>query len=70
MAVLGGITVFLFLDPSSGQDSMPPKCWNRFGSEVDCAASTWPRVLAVSAALLVVMWLVSVWQARRDRLSV
>ena len=70
VAVLGGIAVFVLLWPHSGQDSMPPKCWNAFGSEVSCEQSTLPRVLAVAVVLFFMMWLVSVWQARHDRSSV
>ena len=69
VAVLGGFVVFLLLWPSSGQDSMPPKCWNTFGSEVSCDQPTLPRVLVVAVALFLLMWLVSVWLARRDRTS-
>ena len=69
-AVLGGIAVFLLLFPHSGQDSMPPKCWNAFGGEVSCDESTLPRVLTAAVVLFLAMWLVSVWQARHDRSSV
>lgn len=67
MATLGGIGVLLFLYPAAGQDTMPPRCWNRFGQEVDCSASGWPQAVAVAVGLFVARWLVSLWQARRDR---
>jgi len=69
IAVLGGFIIFLLLRPNSGQDSMPPKCWNAFDGEVDCDRSAWPWALVVAVALLVVMWLLSILHARRESSS-
>jgi hypothetical protein len=62
--MLGGTAVLALLWPTSGQDSMPPKCWNAFGSEVPCEGSSLLAALAVALALFIAMWLFTVWQAR------
>ena len=67
VAVVGGLAIFLLLQPSSGQDSMPPKCWNALGSEVDCDQSPWPWTPVVAVSLLVVMWSISILHARTNR---
>jgi hypothetical protein len=67
VAMLGGTAALVLLGPTSGQDSMPPKCWNAFGSEVPCEGSSLLPALAVALALFIAMWLVTVWRARDAR---
>jgi hypothetical protein len=64
VAMLGGTAVVVLLWPTSGQDTMPPKCWNAFGGEVPCEGSSILPALAVTLALFTAMWLVTVWRAR------
>ena len=63
VALAGGVVVIVLLRPTSGQDSMPPRCWNALGREVPCEGSSlWPAV-AVAVLLFLVMWLVTARQA-------
>jgi hypothetical protein len=64
VAMLGGAAVLVLLWPISGQDSMPPKCWNALGSEVPCDRSSLLPALAVALALFIAMWLFTAWRAR------
>jgi hypothetical protein len=64
VAMLGGTAVAVLLWPTSGRDSMPPKCWNALGSEVPCEGSSLLPALAVALGLFIAMWLVMIWRAR------
>lgn len=47
LALAAAAGVIIVLQPTSGQDSNPPICWNRLGSEVSCEGTPWLLVAIV-----------------------
>lgn len=45
LAAAGATTIVL--QPTSGQDSNPPVCWNRLGYEVSCDGTSWQLIACV-----------------------
>jgi MYXO-CTERM domain-containing protein len=63
LALAAATAVAVVLQPTSGQDSNPPICWNRLGAEVPCGGSAWPLVGLLVG--VVVLALATVLRRRR-----
>ena len=66
LVIAGVVTlaIGLYLRPSSGQDSLPPKCWNLLGAEVSCDGTVWPIAVAAGVVAFLACWAVSMLRTR------